>query len=175
MDATLENKGKKKKGQATLAASPPKHISGDEKEDALSSQGSLPGILVGSPTELSPATSTSDDILADLLRDDKDDSTSTVPDDFPTFLKKMGEIETLLYHWQDAKEFPVINPVEVSDEEMDQYIERVLKTATNGRTLKESTRPYRRSTSKTKSSETMTGILEWFTFGWVKRCTCTQG
>ena len=43
-------------------------------------------------------------------------------------MKRVGEIKTLLYDWQDAKEFPVINAIEeVSDEEMDQYLERILK------------------------------------------------
>jgi hypothetical protein len=124
LDVTLEKKGKKKKGQATLAASPPKPISGDEREDTLSSGGSLH--TVGSPPGLSPATS--DDILSEFLKDDKEGSPSMVPDDFPTFLKKMGEIKTLLFQRQDAKEFPVISTIEeVSDEEMDQYLERVLK------------------------------------------------
>ena len=95
LDATLENKGNKKKGQASLATSPPKPISGDEREDTPPSNG---GSLhtVGSPPGLSPATS--EDILSEFLKDDKDDSPSSAPDDFPTFLKKMAEIRTFLYH-----------------------------------------------------------------------------
>ncbi len=65
--------------------------------------------------------------MAEFLGDEKDESLSPVPDDFPTFLKKMGEIKALLYLWQEAKEFPELNHVDVSEEEMDQYIERVLK------------------------------------------------
>jgi hypothetical protein len=123
LDVTLESKGKKKKGQATLAASPPKHVPEDEKEDASSRESSLPGI--GSSAENSPTTSI--DLLAEFLADEKDDNLSPVPDDYSSFLKKAGEIKVLLYKWECAKEFPEFKALDVSDEEIDQHIERVLK------------------------------------------------
>jgi hypothetical protein len=135
-------KGRKKIGQSTLAASPTKNNSEDEKEDASGiaasptkdnsedekedasgSEGALPA-LRSSPKH-SPATST--DFLAEFLGDEKDGDLSLVPDDYSTFLKKTGEIKALLYKWECAKEFPEFKVVDVSDEEIDQYIERVLK------------------------------------------------
>jgi hypothetical protein len=83
-----DKKGKKKKGQATLAASPPKINSEDEKEDTSSSENELPAL--GSSEGQSPATST--DFLAELLGEEKDENLSPVPDDFSTFLKKTGEM-----------------------------------------------------------------------------------
>jgi hypothetical protein len=124
LDASLiDKKGKKKKGQATLAASPPENNSVDEKEDSSGSEGDLPAL--GSSEEHSPATST--DFLAEFLVDEKDGNLSPVPDDFPGFLKKAGEIKSLLYQWQCAKGFPEFIDVAVSEEEIDQHIERVLK------------------------------------------------
>ena len=85
----------------------------------MSSEGSLPAI--GSSAENSPTTSV--DLLAEFMGDEKDDSPSSAPDDLPIFLKKMGEIKTLLLQWQDAKEFPEINTIEeVSDDDIDQYL-----------------------------------------------------
>jgi hypothetical protein len=52
-----------------------------------------------------------------------------VPSDFPEFLKKAGEMKVPLYRWEDAKEFPEFTQIDASDEEMDQYIERVLKNS----------------------------------------------
>ena len=124
LDTSLEEKGNKKKGQVSLATSPLEQVSEGDKEDAMSSEGSLPAI--GSSAENSPTTSV--DLLAEFMGDEKDDSPSSAPDDLPTFLKKMGEIKTLLFQWQDAKEFPEINTIEeISDDEIDQYLERVLK------------------------------------------------
>ncbi len=128
MDASLaDKKGKKKKDQATLAASPPKINYENEKEDTSGSEGELPAL--GSSEEQSPATST--DFLAEFLGEEKEENLSPVPDTvsdyFPGFLKKTGEIKALLYQWQSAKEFPEFSNVDVSEEEMDQYIERVLK------------------------------------------------
>ena len=124
LDASLvKKKGKKKKGQATLATSPTKNNSEDEKEDTLGSDCSLPAL--GSSEEHSPTTST--DFLAEFLGDEKDEDLSPVPDDYSTFLKKTGEIKALLYKWECAKEFPEFKAVDVSDEEIDLYIERVLK------------------------------------------------
>ena len=124
LDTSLEEKGNKKKGQVSLATSPLEQVSEGDKEDAMSSEGSLPAI--GSSAENSPTTSV--DLLAEFLGDEKDDSPPSVPDDFPTFLKKMGEIKTLLFQWQDAKEFPEMKTIEeISDDDIDQYLERVLK------------------------------------------------
>jgi hypothetical protein len=128
LDSSLaDKKGKKKKGQATLAASHPKINYEDEKEDTSGSEDELPAL--GSSEEQSPTTST--DFLAEFLGEKKEENLSPVPDsvsdDFPGFLKKTGEIKALLYQWQSAKEFPEFNNIDVSEEEMDQYIERVLK------------------------------------------------
>ena len=122
LDTSLEEKGNKKKGQVSLATSPPEQVSEGDKEDAMSSESSLPAI--GSSAENSPTTSV--DLLAEFMGDEKDDSPSSAPDDLPIFLKKMGEIKTLLLQWQDAKEFPeIITIEEISDDEIDQYLERV--------------------------------------------------
>ncbi len=43
------------------------------------------------------------------------------------FLKKTGEIKGPLCKWESAKEFPEFSLIDVSEEEMDRYIERVLK------------------------------------------------
>ncbi len=77
---------------------------GNEKEDASGSEGSLPAI--GSSAEHSPATSI--DLLAEFLELGKDESPSSVPDDFPTFskLEKDGGDQCALVPMQDAKEFP---------------------------------------------------------------------
>ena len=121
---SLKNKkGKKKAGQATLAASPIQDNLEDEKEDASGSESSLPAL--GSSGGHSPATST--DFLAEFLGEEKDGDSSPVPDDYSMFLKKAGEIKALLYKWECAKEVPEFKVVDVSDEEIDQYIERVLK------------------------------------------------
>ncbi len=118
-----DKKGNKKKGQATLAASPTNENSDDEKEDTLGSENSLPALE--SSEKRSPAGST--DFLAEFLGDEKDGDLSLVPDDYSAFLKKTGEIKSLLYKWECAKEFPEFKVVDVSDEEIDLYIERVLK------------------------------------------------
>jgi hypothetical protein len=119
----MDKKGKKKKGQAMLAASPTKDNSEDEKEDTLGSESSLPALE--SSEERSPATST--DFLAEFLGDEKEGNLSPVPDNYSSFLKKTGEIKALLYKWECAKEFQEFKVLDVSDEEIDQYIERVLK------------------------------------------------
>jgi hypothetical protein len=80
LDVSLaDKKGKKKKGQATLAASPPKINSEDKKEDTSGSEGDLPAL--GSSEEHSPATST--DFLAEFLVDEKDGNLSPVLDPVP--------------------------------------------------------------------------------------------
>jgi hypothetical protein len=83
----------------------------------------------GCSEEQSPAIST--DFLAEFLGEEKVENLSPVPDsvsdDFPGFWKKTGEIKALLYQWQSAKKFSEFNNIDVSEEEMDQYIERVLK------------------------------------------------
>jgi hypothetical protein len=88
LDASImDKKGKKKKGQAMLAASPTKDNSEDEKEDTLGSENSLPALE--SSEERSPAGST--DFLAEFLGDEKDGDLSPVPDDYSAFLKKTGD------------------------------------------------------------------------------------
>ncbi len=128
LDASLTGKkGKKKKGQATLAASPTEVDRVDEKEDISGSENELP--LLGSYEEQSPTDST--DFLAEFLGDGKEESPSPPPDtasnDFAEFLKKTGEIKGPLCKWESAKEFPEFSHIDVSEEEMDRYIERVLK------------------------------------------------
>ncbi len=98
MDASLAGKkGKKKKRQATLAASPPDVNHEDEKEDTLGSEAELPAF--GSSEEQSPTTST--DVLAEFLGEEKEENLSplpdTAPEDFAEFLKKTGEMKVLLY------------------------------------------------------------------------------
>ncbi len=119
LDVSLEDeKGKKKKGQATLAASPTEVNREDEKEDISGSENELPPL--GSSEEYSPTDST--DFLAKFLGDGKEESpsppTDTAPNDFAEFLKKTGEIKGPLYKWESAKEFPVFSHIDVSEEEM---------------------------------------------------------
>jgi hypothetical protein len=79
LDAPLAGKkGKKKKGQATLAASPTEISHEDEKEDIPGSEGELPAL--GSSEEQSPATST--DFLAEFLGEDKEENLSPLPKRF---------------------------------------------------------------------------------------------
>ncbi len=69
LDASLTGKkGKKKKAQATLAASPTEVDSVEENEDASGSEDELP--LLRSSEEHSPTDST--DFLAELLGDVKE-------------------------------------------------------------------------------------------------------
>ena len=80
LDASLTcKKGKKKKGQATLVASPTEVDRVDEKEDASGSEDELP--LLGSSEEHSPTDST--DFLAEFLGDGKEESPSPSPDTAP--------------------------------------------------------------------------------------------
>jgi hypothetical protein len=44
-------------------------------------------------------------------------------------LKETGAIKGPLYKWESAKEFPKFSHIDVSEEEMDHYIERVLKNS----------------------------------------------
>ncbi len=98
LDASLAGKkGKKKKDQATLAASPPEINREDEKEDTSGSEGEQPALV--SSEEQSPAIST--DFLAEFLGEEKEENLSplpdTAPEDFAEFLKKTGEMKVLLY------------------------------------------------------------------------------
>jgi hypothetical protein len=121
LDVSLASKKvNKKRGQATLAASPTEVDSVKEKEDASDSEDGLPQLR--SPEEHSPADST--DILAEFLGDLKDESPSlspeTAPNNFADFLKQTGAIRGALFKWESAKEFPNLSHIDASEEEMDQ-------------------------------------------------------
>ena len=92
LDTSLEEKGNKKKGQVSLATSPPEQVSEGDKEDAMSSESSLPAI--GSSAENSPTTSV--DLLAEFMGDEKDDSPSLAPDDLP-ILRGLQSCYTMLH------------------------------------------------------------------------------
>ena len=98
LDASIvSNKGNKKNGQATLAASPAEANRVDEKKDGSGSDCELSRLK--SPAEHSPADSV--DILEGLLEDAMNDrplQTSEVdPNNLTELLKKTGDIQTLLY------------------------------------------------------------------------------
>ena len=128
LDASLaSNRGNKKNGQATLAASPAEADQVDEKKDGSCSD--CEPSQLRSPAEDSPAESV--DILEGFLEDSMDDSppqnSEMDPISLTELLKKTGDIQVLLYGWQSAKDYPKLSPIEVSEEEMDRHIERVLK------------------------------------------------
>jgi len=130
LDASLvSNKGNKKRGQATLAASPAEANRVDEKKDGSGSDCELSRLK--SSAEHSPADS--DDILEGLLEDAMNDSPLQTsegdPNSLTELLKKTGDIQTLLYSWQSAKDYPKLSFIDVSEEEMDRHIERVLENS----------------------------------------------
>jgi hypothetical protein len=115
LDTSFESKkGNKKKGQATLAASPTEGDDAEVKEDASGSEDGLPQLR--SPAEHSPTDST--DILAGLLEDVMEEGRSPTPEAAPNtfsdFLKQTGAIKGPLYRWQSAKEFPDLSHLDVS-------------------------------------------------------------
>jgi hypothetical protein len=75
-------------------------------------------------------------------------------------LKKTGEIKALLYQWQCAKGFPEFTDIAVSEEEMDQYIERVLKDSHKWKGTEGVNKTLQEIDLEDKSSDTTTGILE---------------
>ncbi len=121
LDATLPDKGKKKKVQAKLDTSPKDSSSDDGSEDAATNTSSSGLPLLGSSggEEHSPSTT---DFLAGLLPLEEE----VEQDCIALYLRKMGELKVLLYNWHDAKEYPELTPIEASEEIVDQYIERVL-------------------------------------------------
>ncbi len=107
LDVSLPGKkGKKKTVQAKLDTSPPKNGSSVEEEDAMIQVDDLPALEASGSNKCGTPTS---DILAGLspmLEDDEEQ------DGIALYLRKMGELTVLLYHWQDAKEYPDLNPID---------------------------------------------------------------
>jgi hypothetical protein len=119
LDATLPDKGEKKKVQAELDTSPKESSSDDGSEDAASGGSSLPPLGSSGSEEHSPATT---DFLAEFLDEVEEDSISL-------HLRKMGELKVLLYNWQDAKDHPELTSIDSTEDNLDHYIERVLSSS----------------------------------------------
>jgi hypothetical protein len=120
LDAALpDKKGKKKKVQAKLDTSPKEGSSDDGSEDAATNGSSLPPLGSSGSEEHSPATT---DFLAEFLDEVREDNISL-------YLRNMGELKVLLYNWHGAKEYPELTPIDVSEEIVDEYIDRVLSSS----------------------------------------------